>query len=131
MASSRDDAPLGVAGLPARASTVRSPVQWEARYRDRYDVVWRRCRLLDISMHGAGLLLVDDVVTPLRSVVLELRTLGRVYGIALNGEVRHSSVADGKRRIGVEFVDIGDAEARALREILVRRCKLDARPEHP
>ena len=92
----------------ARTFAERSLVDWEARYRHCGGTGWRRCRVLNISMHGAGLLLFGR---------------GQTYGIALTGEVRHSTVTDdGRCRIGIEFVDVPLSERHALRDIVSRRC---------
>jgi hypothetical protein len=102
----------------------RSVVVWDARYRARYGIQWGRCQVLDISMRGAGLLLVENIEEALTDVVLEIRTMDGSYGIALTGEVRHSSTADGQHRIGIEFVDLSPFEQLGLRAVLARRCAL-------
>jgi len=110
----------------ARALSLRALVDWEARYRDRLGTLWLRCRVLDISTQGAGMLLVEETTDPLDAIVLELKTPGRTNThLLLSGQVRHSSVTDGRRRIGVEFVDLAPSDERALREVLARRLALD------
>jgi PilZ domain len=115
----------------ARTLAQRSLVDWDARYRHCGGTGWHRCRVLNISIHGAGLLLDEDTAEPLTAIILELRTLGQTYGIALTGEVRHSSVTDGRRRIGIEFVDVPLSDRHALREIVARRCELKEQPPRP
>lgn len=95
-------------------------VSWEARYRTPGAETWLRCRVTDLSMHGAGLLLIDDTNESLSSLAIELSQPGSTYGLVLSGEVRHDSVADGRRRVGVEFVDVGPIKQWALRDWIER-----------
>ena len=113
--------------VQARALSERTPIDWEARYRDRTGEQWLRCRLMDISVDGAGVLLLEDTAGPLKAVTLELRTPGGTDVIELSGEVRHSSVTDGRRRIGIQFVDVGPYEESALRDVVARRLGLAER----
>jgi len=114
--------------IQARALSERTLVDWEARYRERFGGDWLRCRLMDISAYGAGLLLIDDTAGPLSAVVLELRAPGGPNAVRLPGEVRHSSVIDGRRRIGIQFVDVGPSEERAVRQIVARRLGFEEPP---
>ena len=109
---------------PARPFTERLPVDWNARYRVRGTQLWRRCRVVDISIHGAGLVLVDHSTEPLDTVVIDLQPPGRADGIVLRAEVRHSSMAEGQRRIGVEFCRSGRLDEQALWDEVARLAEL-------
>jgi hypothetical protein len=98
----------------------RTRVCWGARYRTPDTDSWLRCHVIDLSVHGAGLVLVDDTNESLSSVVVELSEPGCTYGLVLSGEVRHDSLVDGRRRIGIEFVDVGPINEWALREWVER-----------
>jgi hypothetical protein len=71
------------------------------------------------------LLLIDDTAGPLSAVVLELRTPGGPNVVRLPGEVRHTSMIDGRRRIGIQFIDVGPSEESAVRQIIARRLGLE------
>ena len=109
---------------PARPFTERLPVEWNARYRARGTPLWLRCRVVDISIHGAGLVLVDDSTDPLHTIVIDLQPPGRADGIVLRAEVRHSSTAEGQRRIGIEFWRSGPLDEQALRDEVARLAEL-------
>jgi len=64
--------------------------------------------------------LIDDTKEPLSSVVVELSEPGSTYGLVLTGEVRHDSLVDGRRRVGIEFVEVGPINEWALREWVER-----------
>ena len=98
----------------------RMRVSWEALYRTPGADSWLRCRVIDLSTLGAGLLLIDDANESLSSVVVELSEPSSTYGLVLSGEVRHNSLVDGQRRIGIEFVDIGPIKEWALRDWIER-----------
>jgi hypothetical protein len=95
-------------------------VCWEARYRTPDADSWLRCRVTDLSLRGAGLVLIDDTNESLSSVVIELSEPGSTYVLVLSGEVRHDSLADGQRRVGIEFVDVGPIKQWALRDWIER-----------
>ena len=114
--------------VPARSFAERQPIDLDAQYRVQGPPLWLRCRVVDISTHGAGLLLVDEVTDPLRAVVIELRPPGRTDRIVLNAEVRHSSLTGGRRRIGVEFHDVGTFDELALCALIASHAEL---PEQP
>ena len=107
-------------GREGRPYNNRLRVTWAARYRTSDSGSWLRCQVIDLSVHGAGLIVIDDTNEPLSSVVLELSEPGCTYGLVLNGEVRHDSLVDGRRRVGIEFVDIGPIKEWALREWVER-----------
>jgi c-di-GMP-binding flagellar brake protein YcgR len=124
------DTSIGTAAQAVRARSFadRQPIDLDAQYRVQGPPLWLRCRVVDISMHGAGLLLVDEVTDPMRTVVIELRPPGSTDRIVLNAEIRHSSVTDGQRRIGVEFLDMGTFDELALCELIARHAEV---PEQP
>jgi c-di-GMP-binding flagellar brake protein YcgR len=117
--------------VQARSFADRQPIELDAVYRVQGPPLWLRCRVVDISTHGAGLLLVDEVTDPMRRVVIELRPPGRTDRIVLNAEVRHSSLTDGGRRIGVEFLDVGCLDELALCELIARHTELRRQPWQP
>jgi hypothetical protein len=94
----------------------RTRVSCGARYRTPDTDSWLRCQVIDLSARGAGLILIDDTNESLSSVVVELSEPGSTYGLVLSGEVRHDSLVDGRRRIGIEFVSVGPINEWALRE---------------
>ena len=77
------------------------------------------------------MLLVDELTDPMRRVVVELRPPGRTDRIVLDAEVRHSSLIDGGRRIGVEFLDVGRLDELALCELIARHANLGEQPWQP
>ena len=95
-------------------------VTWRARYRTPDTDSWLRCEVIDLSAHGAGLVLIDESNESPSSVVVELSEPGSTYGLVLIGEVRHDSLVDGRRRVGIEFVDVGPINEWALREWVER-----------
>lgn len=106
----------------ARSLAERRSVELEALYRVEGSSLWLRCRVVDISTRGAGLLLIDEVTVPMRAVVIELRPPGHADRILLESRVRHSSMIDGHHRIGVEFLDMGCLRELALCELIVRNA---------
>ena len=110
-----------------RSFAERQPIDLDAQYRVQGPPLWLRCRVVDISTHGAGLLLVDEVTDPMRTVVIELRPPGRTERIVLNAVVRRSSLTDGLRRIGVEFLDVGTFDELALCELIARHADYPSR----
>jgi c-di-GMP-binding flagellar brake protein YcgR len=105
-----------------RWRTDRIQVDWDARYRFPGGLSWYRCHVVDISLDGAGLVLVDDTALPLHSLVVDLQLPNNPDRIALRGAVRHSSVTtEGRRRIGIQFVDIGPFEEHSLAELIAYR----------
>jgi hypothetical protein len=121
--SGADDAP-STSWFPRARETRpfndRLRVSWGARYRTPETDSWLRCHVIDLSVHGAGFVLIDDTNETLSSVVVELSEPGSSYGLVLSGEVRHDSTVDGRRRVGVEFVDVGPINEWALREWVER-----------
>jgi hypothetical protein len=94
-------------------------VQWDARYKARQGAHWSRCQIVDISMHGCCLLLLDETTDLLHTVMIELQLPNHTAEIVVIGEQRHSSLAaDGRRRIGVEFVDVGPFQERFLSQVI-------------
>src|SRR5262249_54045561 len=108
------------AAAPARWFAERQPIDMDAQYRVQGLPLWLRCRVLEICTQGAGLLLVDELTAPMRNVVIELRPPGRTGRIVLHAEVRDISLADGHRRIGVEFSDMGPLDESAVCELMAR-----------
>ena len=115
-----------------RWRTDRIQVHWDARYRFPGGLSWYRCHVVDISLDGAGLVLVDETALPLHSVVVELQPPSHPDGIALKGDVRHSSLtAAGRRRIGIQFVDSGPFDERSLAELIAFRRDRQQGHERP
>ena len=123
-AAARDTTGTGADVVRARSFAERRPVELEARYRVEGPPLWLRCRVVDISTRGAGLLLVDEMTDPLQTVVIELRSPGHGDRIVLEARVRHTSLVDGRRRIGVEFLEMGPLKEGALCELMARQADL-------
>ncbi len=89
---------------------------------------WARCRVLDVSLRGAGLELLGPPVGVGDRLVVDLRLLrSNMASVTLTGEVRHCSPGPhDARRVGLEFVDVGDLE-RVLLQRLVKREKREKR----
>jgi len=104
--------------VPGRSFAVQQPIGLDAQYQVEGLPLWLRCHIVDISTHGASLLLVDEVADPLRTVVIDVRAPGRADRILLRGEVHHSSFADGRHRISVAFFDTGIFDELALCELI-------------
>jgi len=115
-----EDASDGTSRIPyireARPFNDRLRVSWQARYRTPDADSWLPCHVIDLSARGAGLVLLDGRNEPVGTVVVELSEPDCTYGLILSAEVRHDSVVDGRRRIGIEFVDVGPINEWALRE---------------
>ena len=90
---------------------------WTGRYRLEHASRWRDCTLVDISESGAGFqafMLATDAV-PLSTVELELVDDSRGDSIRLRGRLAHITRSnEGHVRIGLEFVDLTELEARLL-----------------
>ena len=127
MANEMDDPrPAPTAGVQAWR-TQRVAVHWDARYRLSGTARWFRCRVVDVSMSGVGLMLCGRTEDPFTSVVVELRPPNRARGVVVHGEVRYTSAdRDGGRRVGVEFVNVGAYEERSLRELICRHLPFES-----
>ena len=112
--------------------TDRIQVQWNARYRVPGGTSWFRCHVVDISLDGAGLSLLDDTAHALHSVVVEMHPPSLPDAIVLRGEVRHSAITtDGRRRIGIQFVDIDPFDERSLADLIAFRWDRAEDTERP
>jgi c-di-GMP-binding flagellar brake protein YcgR len=92
---------------------------------------WSRCRVLDVSIGGAGLELVgpgasagagDRIVVDLQLV----RT--NTARVTLTGEVRHVTPIDDGVRVGLHFVDVGELEEALLARLVARQKHERRRP---
>jgi hypothetical protein len=112
-----------------RWRTDRMQVQWDARYRVPRGTSWFRCHVVDISLEGAGLCLIDDTAHALHTVVVEMHPPSHSEPIVLRGDVRHSAITtSGRRRIGIQFVDLGPFDERSLAELIAFRWERAAKP---
>lgn len=90
---------------------------------------WSRCRVLDVSVGGAGLELLGHGARVGDLLAVDLPLLrSNLSRVTLTGEVRHVAPVPGGVRVGVRFVEVGDLE-RALLLRLVARQKHERR--HP
>jgi len=70
-------------------------------------------------MHGCCLLLVDEVADGVDSIAVDLQPPSETISVVMSGNVRHSSrTADGRFRVGIEFVAIGSLEERFLAKVI-------------
>lgn len=118
----------------------RQEAGWLGRYaldpscrHDRDDTTataldWARCRVLDVSVRGTGLELFGPPVGVGDRLVVDLRLLrSNMASVTLTGEVRYCNPGPhDARRVGLEFVDVGDLEG-ALLQRLVKREKREKR----
>jgi hypothetical protein len=97
---------------------------WLGRYalveRDRPG--WSRCRVVDVSTGGAGLVLHGPQVTVGDRLVVDLQLVrSNMEPVTLTGEVRHAGDADDGLRVGIRFVDVGELEGVLLQRLLARQ----------
>jgi hypothetical protein len=101
--------------------TERVPVGWLARYRLDSHGPWLTCRVIDVSVEGAGFELPENADAPRsRLIFLELQWGEDARGgIALRADVRSLSfAANGRHRIGVKFVNVTSFERQFLMEMI-------------
>jgi hypothetical protein len=84
---------------------------------------WGRCRVIDISVIGAGIEIFGAAPSAVvgRKLIVEVETpAGASVSIRMVGEVRNSSPgSQGGARVGIEFVDLSRTE-RSILEALER-----------
>jgi hypothetical protein len=90
---------------------------WTGRYRLEHASGWRDCTLVDVSGSGAGFeafMLATDAV-PRSTVELELIDGSGGDSIRVRGRLAHLARSqEGHVRIGLEFVDLTELEARLI-----------------
>jgi hypothetical protein len=98
----------------------RVPVEWEALYGPEATPSLR-CRVLDVSIAGAQLELVDDPGGDFDCVFIELRAPERTLGgVVLRGEVRNFASNNARRVMGIEFVGTTNRTRLVLAELIAR-----------
>ena len=99
----------------------RVRVKWDALYGPEGSAPSFRCRVLDASIAGARLELVDDDGGHLDLILVELDAteLG-ANDLTLRAVVRNLSSNKGRRVIGVEFLDTHNRTRLALTELIAR-----------
>jgi acetamidase/formamidase len=100
----------------------RSPryaADWAARYRLDERDEWRVCRVVDVSLDGAALELVDvTFVEGLTGpIVVQVASIsGDQIGVTLRAVIRrHEQLDNGRMLVGVEFSVLRDEERNLLR----------------
>lgn len=90
----------------------RQFTDWPGRYllEGAPSDAWRDCRVTDVSIAGAGLVLSG-------STVEEVDTRGLVLSVELQAVVRHVKEGRAGLRAGVQFVNLSEAEKEYLREL--------------
>lgn len=112
--------------LRRRRAVERQATDWSARYTvdEHPELAWGQCRVIDVSLGGAGLELLGPATDEMvgRHVVLELEVAEQVARLHLRGTVRNANPTPGGGiRVGVEFDDLGDIERAILGSLLRRR----------
>src|SRR5262245_37809856 len=99
----------------------RVRVKWDALYGPEGSAPSLRCRVLDASIAGARLELVEDPGGQLDLIRVELDApeLG-ANGLTLRAEVRNVSSNKGRRVIGVEFYDTHNRTRLVLTDLIAR-----------
>ena len=110
----------------SRRRSIRTPVDWAARFRFDPNAAWRSCRLIDVSWEGVALALddVDDAEPLAGPVFLDIVSpAGGDDGFRLDGVVRHGArTAMGRTLVGVEFRRLDREELRLLRTLVSVRA---------
>jgi|SRR5579862_4642155 len=99
----------------------RVPTDWLGRYRfdDDPGAAWGDCRMIDISIIGVGLELLDNPPPALdlvgRRLALEVQaSVGESAQIRLVGEVKYAVPQQDGMRVGMEFVSLSETEQKIL-----------------
>jgi hypothetical protein len=98
----------------------RVRVEWPALYATAPETPSLRCHVLDISIDGARLALVDDPGEPLDHVCVELRPPDIEASLVLRAEVRNEAMNGGPRLIGIEFFNSTPRARLVLAELIAR-----------
>jgi hypothetical protein len=97
---------------PFRRTVPRHLVDWEGEYKLEGDAlaIWRPCRLVDVSTAGTGLELLGSAAE---------ETLGRQVTVAikLRGTVKNLRDAGNGLRLGLQFIELTDAERKFLESL--------------
>lgn len=105
---------------PRRRRVPRQAAGWPGRYKfeSASDQPWGRCRVLDISVIGAGVEIFGEAPTEIvgTRLVVEVQTpAGASVSIRLVGETRNAGRGpEGGIRVGLEFVDLSATERSIL-----------------
>jgi len=98
----------------------RVPVEWDGLY-GLAGAPSLRCRVLDVSIAGARLELVEDPGGALEFIVVELRAPEHQgSGPTLQAEVRSIASNNGPRTVGVEFFNTTNRARLVLAEFITR-----------
>jgi hypothetical protein len=110
----------------------RAPVAWQVRFRIAGGTAerWHECRVLDVSVAGAGLEVApgDAALLARGRLVVELGLAGDVSdggggGLQLTAWVRHVTADDGATRVGITFVNMTALERDILGAMVARRAE--------
>jgi hypothetical protein len=111
---------------PEERRAERVPLGWDARYRLDSHGPWLTCRVIDLSLDGAGLELPENVSAPTsRLILLDLECCEERPGdVALRADVRSLSfAANGQHRVGVMFVNVNSVERQFLADVIKRTAR--------
>ena len=120
-----------------RAPKVQSPrhsrrvsARWPARYLAEFDHGWLECDVTDLSLGGAALDIASPAREPQGRLVLDLARDGRPTGTRLRAVVRYweRTAADGRLRVGVEFVGTTNLERFTLANLLSQHRRASSTP---
>ena len=119
-------------GKERRRRNRHSASGWTGRYRLEGASAWRDCTLVDLSETGAGFqafMLATDAVS-MSTAELELvdGSRGGADPIRLRGQVCHlTRSSEGHVRVGIEFVELTELEARLIGMLFDRDAARGAR----
>jgi len=94
--------------------------RWPARYLAEFDDGWVECDVIDLSIDGAALDIGSPAREPEGQLVLEIQSDAQPRGIRLRAVVRswEGTAADGRLRVGVEFIGTSNLERYTLANLL-------------
>ena len=114
---------------PFRRRMPRQPAGWDGTCHidGERDSRWRRCRVVDISMHGLGVTFDHHSPFPLvgRRISVDVPAVGASVSIRLEGEIANArSTSLGTVRVGIEFDGSSESSTASLSRLRDGRAQL-------
>ena len=99
----------------ARRRTPRIPTDWLGRCKleDQPETDWRECKVVDISLLGAGVEIVGAVLYDMVGERIEVKVeppVGRSVILDLFGVVKNQKDLVGRTKVGLEFAHLSESE---------------------